>query len=104
MAQSPTRGLDDGVDLGERRLLEVLGVRDRHLDGADALKLITKRAITTHNSWTHNIEPFTQSGTNHLYLHPDDAEARGIGDGDMVRRCNLHYCSRDKCYLRPQDY
>ncbi|MBW2548881.1 MAG: molybdopterin-dependent oxidoreductase, partial [Deltaproteobacteria bacterium] len=28
------------------------------IDTKDELKLITKRAITTHNSWTHNIEEF----------------------------------------------
>ncbi|MCB9659123.1 MAG: molybdopterin-dependent oxidoreductase [Sandaracinaceae bacterium] len=48
------------------------------------LKLITKRAITTHNSWTHNIEDFVEGGTNYLYMHPDDAAARGLEAGDMV--------------------
>jgi anaerobic selenocysteine-containing dehydrogenase len=50
----------------------------------DALKLITKRAITTHNSWTHNIEDFIEGGTNYLYMHPDDAAKRGLEAGDMV--------------------
>ncbi len=52
----------------------------------DKLKLITKRAITTHNSWTHNIEEFVSGDrtTNHLYVHPDDAGRIGIADGDLA--------------------
>ncbi len=50
------------------------------------LKLITKRAITTHNSWTHNIEDFVsgERSTNHLYMHPDDAARVGIEDGNLA--------------------
>lgn len=50
------------------------------------LKLISKRQLTTHNSWTHNIEDFVpdRNRTNKLYLHPDDAAERGIEDGDLV--------------------
>ena len=47
------------------------------------LKLITKRAVTTHNSWTHNLEEFVEGerGTNYLYVHPDDAARLGLADG-----------------------
>jgi formate dehydrogenase len=50
------------------------------------LKLITKRAITTHNSWTHNIEEFVsgERSTNHLYMHPDDAARAGIENGNLA--------------------
>ena len=56
-----------------------LGLRER-------LKLITKRHVKTHNSWTHNHEEFvgTSFNTNHLYMHPDDAAAREIRDGDVA--------------------
>lgn len=56
------------------------------LDTKDKLKLITKRAITTHNSWTHNIDEFVsrQRGTNHLYMHPDDAARAGLTEGDLA--------------------
>ena len=52
----------------------------------DRLKLITKRAITTHNSWTHNIEDFVsgERSTNHLYMHPDDAARAGVEDGSLA--------------------
>jgi anaerobic selenocysteine-containing dehydrogenase len=56
------------------------------LRNADRLKLITRRHVKTHNSWTHNHESFVAGGrhTNYLYLHPDDAAERGIGHGDLV--------------------
>lgn len=56
------------------------------LETKDALKLITKRAITTHNSWTHNIEEFVSGdrSTNHLYMHPDDAARAGLQAGDLA--------------------
>jgi hypothetical protein len=39
---------------------------------ATQLKLITKRAVTTHNSWTHNHRAVRAEdrGTNYLYMHP----------------------------------
>jgi len=56
------------------------------LDTQDQLKLITKRAVTTHNSWTHNIEEFVsgERSTNHLYMHPDDAARMGVGEGALA--------------------
>jgi formate dehydrogenase len=53
---------------------------------ADGLKLITKRAVTTHNSWTHNIEEFVAAdrSTNYLYIHPDDARRLGLREGDLA--------------------
>ena len=50
------------------------------------LKLISKRAITTHNSWTHNIEDFVsgERSTNHLYMHPEDAARAGIEEGALA--------------------
>ena len=52
----------------------------------EKLRLITKRAITTHNSWTHNIEDFVsgERTTNHLYMHPDDAARLGLSDGKLA--------------------
>ena len=50
----------------------------------DQLKLITRRAVATHNSWTHNIEPFAAPGTNLLYVHPDDAARLGLADGALA--------------------
>jgi len=59
---------------------------EHELQNKSKLKLITKRAITTHNSWTHNIEDFVtgERSTNHLYMHPDDAARVGIEDGSLA--------------------
>ena len=51
------------------------------------LKLITKRHVKTHNSWTHNHEDMVKGpggDTNHLYLHPDDAARLGLAEGDVA--------------------
>ena len=58
--------------------------REEGLSGT--LRLITKRAIHTHNSWTHNAEEFVDQGrdTNYLYMHPNDAERCGLAEGDVA--------------------
>lgn len=52
----------------------------------DRLKLITRRAVTTHNSWTHNFEDFVSGGrdTNFLYVHPHDAARLGLSEGSYA--------------------
>lgn len=49
------------------------------------LRLIGRRHARTNNSWMHNL-PKLASGADRcaLWMHPDDAAARGIGDGDRV--------------------
>ena len=83
---------DDGrIDLApasllaeaERRLERDFRAEQR---APGALKLITKRHVKTHNSWTHN-EPSFVSGTfttNHVYMHPEDAKAAGLTHGDLA--------------------
>lgn len=53
---------------------------------AGQLKLISKRHVKTHNSWTHNHEDFVtgDGGTNYLYVHPDDAAELGLADGSLA--------------------
>ncbi len=48
--------------------------------------LISKRHVTTHNSWTHNFEEFVSGSrsTNYLYMHPDDLSGIGVKEGDLV--------------------
>ena len=59
---------------------------ERELHEARRLKLITKRAVTTHNSWTHNLPEFVEGerGSNYLYMHPEDAERAGITAGELA--------------------
>jgi len=50
------------------------------------LRLITRRAVTTHNSWTHNLERMVSNGrhTNFLYMHPKDANSIGLQEDELA--------------------
>lgn len=67
-----------------RARLEPAFERERRAPGH--LKLITRRHVKTHNSWTHNEASFVSGSrtTNHLYMHPEDAKAAGLRHGDLV--------------------
>lgn len=56
------------------------------MDNRDKFKLITRRAVTTHNSWTHNIDRMVANGrdTNYAYMNPKDMEEMGIAEHDLV--------------------
>jgi anaerobic selenocysteine-containing dehydrogenase len=82
---------DKRVDLAPPELVEAASARlerdfEREVEQAKHLKLITKRAITTHNSWTHNLPDFVEGekSTNYLYVHPEDAARIGLADGDVA--------------------
>jgi len=68
----------------QSRKLEADFAREQNDDGR--LRLITKRHVKTHNSWTHNDEAFVSGtmDTNHLYVHPIDAARVGLTDGDLA--------------------
>lgn len=76
------------VQLAPARLMEATkgleAAFERHRPRAGALRLITKRSVHTHNSWTHNLEEFVRDATNHLYMHPTDAAERGLTAGELV--------------------
>lgn len=58
----------------------------RTADAAFPLRLIGMREIRSHNSWMHNV-PKLMSGAERrhsLRIHPQDATAAGIGEGDLV--------------------
>jgi anaerobic selenocysteine-containing dehydrogenase len=95
-----------GVDLGalESRLPELLRTRRRRIILApgiyvedlerlraqrsrnrDGLVLIGRRHLRSCNSWMHNSYRLVKGKPRcTLLIHPDDAAARGIGDGDQV--------------------
>ncbi len=80
---------DDGkIQLAPAPLLAAAAKLDadfeRERRDAHRLKLITKRHVTTHNSWTHNHEDFVPTDTNHLYVHPHDAARLGLREGDYA--------------------
>ena len=48
------------------------------------LALIGRRERRSHNSWMHANPEIRQPDGNRVLVHPADAAARGIGDGDVV--------------------
>lgn len=56
------------------------------VSGSARLRLIHKRDPWMHNTWFANVERMKRGGrtTNPLGIHPDDAAARGLADGDTV--------------------
>ena len=81
---------DGRVHLAPRELIDAAAALDadfeREQTAGSRLRLITKRHVATHNSWTHNYEDFVAGdrGTNHLYMHPDDAARAGLHEGDLA--------------------
>ena len=81
---------DDGkVQLAPPALLERIGELEPAFEAersaAGELRLITKRHVKTHNSWTHNHEAFAGEGaTNHVYVNPQDAARLGLEDGGLA--------------------
>jgi formate dehydrogenase len=68
--------------LAQARKLEADFAREQ--EDLRRFKLITKRAVQTHNSWTHNLPDFVHEPTNHLYMHPDDAARVGLANGQLA--------------------
>jgi formate dehydrogenase len=60
---------------------------NKELAAKSTFKLITKRDVTTHNSWTHNIEEFAsgERSTNYLYMHSQDAQQLGLAAKDLAK-------------------
>ncbi len=82
---------DDGlVDLAPPELVHdaarLARVFEEEKKQKTRLKLVSKREPTSHNSWMHNDEAMVRGrrSTNYVYMHPDDARARGLADGDVA--------------------
>lgn len=80
---------DGRVRLAPERFLRALDELASRFDDERArsgeLRLVSRRERTSHNSWMHNVPRFVRGarGTNRLHIHPEDAEARGLGEGDL---------------------
>jgi anaerobic selenocysteine-containing dehydrogenase len=82
---------EDGlIDLAPAALVaqtaRLEAIFEKELAGQDRFRLITKRHVKTHNSWTHNDPDFVSGSrhTNYLYMHPADAERVGIAHGELA--------------------
>ena len=58
----------------------------KELEYKDHFKLITRRAVTTHNSWTHNIDRMLAHGrdTNYAYMNSADMKEMNVEENDLV--------------------
>ena len=79
--------LDPPEIAAEARRLEA---RNGH-DPEYPLRLIGLRELRSHNSWMHNSELLMRGGRAHAArIHPDDAEAHAIADGEPCRISSAH--------------
>jgi anaerobic selenocysteine-containing dehydrogenase len=78
---------DKRVKLAPPPIVAALPELARSLDAEPAreLLLIGRRELRTCNSWMHNVAALV-SGRDRcvLWVNPEDAEARGLGDGDLA--------------------
>lgn len=51
---------------------------------AKGLKLLSRRDIRSHNGWLHNVDRLVRSQRPTLHIHPDDAAAHDLADGDRA--------------------
>ncbi len=67
-----------------------LVARNGH-DPSFPLRLIGLRELRSHNSWMHNADLLMRGGRTHAArIHPGDAEACGLGDGEPCRISSAH--------------
>jgi formate dehydrogenase len=60
-------------------------------DPALPLRLIGLRELRSHNSWMHNAPKLMSGGREHAArVHPEDAEAAGVTDGEACRIVSAH--------------
>ena len=63
----------------------MIAAPDPATNGFD-LRLIGRRHLRSNNSWMHNIEPLVKGRDRcTVLMHPDDAAARGLTDGQRAR-------------------
>jgi len=59
---------------------------EEEIQKKDCYKLIIKRTVRTHNSWTHNTRRMIKGTgqTNFAFINPTDAETLKLEDGDLA--------------------
>jgi len=78
---------DKRIQLAPKVFLEDLGRLEATLsEKPDGLVLIGRRALRSNNSWMHNSHRLVKGPPGCvLYIHPDDAAARGVVAGGLAR-------------------
>ena len=75
------------IQLAPSELVDIIHkLKTPDADDGFSYRLITRRQIQTHNSWTHNYDDFLDrlGGRNHLYMHSDDAQRENFTEGTLV--------------------
>jgi formate dehydrogenase len=67
---------------GDLDRLRQEGIRLKPKEGQ--LRLFGRRSVKNINSWMHNVQGLVQGQQPALYMHPDDAQSRGISDGQSA--------------------
>jgi formate dehydrogenase len=81
---------DKKIDLAPKVFMETLPRLNQSFGEEkkkkDSFRLIIKRSVRTHNSWTHNTGRMLKGTgeTNFAYIHPSDAASLKIQDGELV--------------------
>jgi anaerobic selenocysteine-containing dehydrogenase len=77
---------DHKVELVPEPMAADLPRVDAWLQSVPELVLIGRRHVRSNNSWMHNCTSLVKGPDRAaLYMHPRDAEKRGLGDGQLVR-------------------
>ena len=71
--------------------------------GQDQLRLFGRRSVRNINSWMHNVGDLVKgdAGSPALFMHPDDASARAIEDGQLVSVAGKHRAVNCQVRLTP---
>jgi len=78
------------VDLAPERFVDAMprltNSLETEVSDKTTYKLIIKRSVRTHNSWTHNTQSMIKGtgNTNFAYLHPSDAAELKLKDGELA--------------------
>src|SRR5439155_499563 len=79
---------DKKIHLAEPRVMAEIArlEREERVDVDHPYRLIGLREVRSHNSWMHNAERLMPDSRRHLLrIHPSDAEALGLAEGDEAR-------------------
>jgi anaerobic selenocysteine-containing dehydrogenase len=82
------RTASGSIELAPAPIVEDMARLTKTLDAAprDGLLLVGRRDLRSNNSWMHNVVPLVKGPARcTLQIHPDDAAARGLGEGATAR-------------------
>lgn len=88
--QTETGRLDCRPEMFDEAIERCAEIFREYQEKPTGLRLISRRTNYMVNSWFHNVERLKRKGQqdNPLFMHPDDARARNVGEGSSVRIAN----------------